>query len=346
MIDITGIEIREIFVHRVGNLLRNEGVAYSELRQQVLPQDKLPLIQFLFGHADRLNSYNFTHSVNPEHNAVYVLAASVFGQSENLKKLSSDIAAHLYSVSNHPRVKAGNLFVGVFDGVRFEGKSHTILGVFKSDTINDFIKVEVSGGKASLKVEQGAAVTSLDKVGLIFLSRKGKPERVLAACSRGEDAIFWNERFLQLAPTHSAKADTKACLDICRAFATQGNSVLNNPERILFLNRSLQFFEDSEKYDELSFASVFTSKTQEKEFKQFKVEREIQDKRNVPDDFEIEKTIVRKERMKFEKNLKLDSNIEIRLRFKNHHDMKKRVEQGFDKEKGLAFYKLYYSTNK
>jgi hypothetical protein len=215
MIDITGIEIRELFIHRVGNLLRNEGVVYSEMRQEVPSLDKLPLIQFLFGHTDRLDSYVFTHSVNPELNAVYVLASAVFGSTENLKKLSFEIAAHLYSVSNHPRVKAGNLFVGIFDGVRFEGQTHTVLGIFKSDTVNDFIKVEVRGGKTFLKVEQGAAITSLDKVGLIFLSRKGKPNRVLAASSRGEDTVFWNERFLQLASTHSAKSDTKACLDTC-----------------------------------------------------------------------------------------------------------------------------------
>jgi hypothetical protein len=346
MIDITSIEIRGMFVHRVGNLLRSEGVTYSDFSQKVPSRDKLPLIQFLFGQADRLNSYSFTHSVNPELNTVSVLATGMSREDGILKKVSCDIAAHLYSVSNHPRVKSGNLFVGVFDGVGLEGKSHRVLGIFKSDTVDDFIKVDVKGGKASLKVEQGAAVTSLDKVGLVFLPRKGKPERILAACARGEDAIFWNDRFLQIVPTHSAKADTKACLDICRAFATQEDGRLDDPERILFLNRSLEFFEKADKYDEQGFASVFTSKAQEKEFKQFKAQREVQDKRDIPENFEIEKIIVRKERTKFEKNVRLDANIEIRLRFKSQNEMKNRVEQGFDEEKGLAFYKLYYSNSK
>ena len=325
MIDITGIRIRELFIHRIGNQLRNEGVSLSESAQQLSPRDELPLIQFLFGNADNLNSYTFTHSVDTELNTLSVLAETIASKPNMLKRTSADIAAHLYSVSNHPRVKAGNLFVGLFDGIRFEGKICNFLGIFKSDTVNDFIKVDVKGGKASLKIEQGAAITSLDKAGLVILPQRGKPKQVLAACARGEDAVFWNEGFFQLVPAHSPKVDTKACLDTCRDFANRG---------------------DGNSDDETDFASVFTSKNQEKEFYQFKNERKTEDQRNIPEYFEIEKTVVRKERTKFQKNVKLDLNIEIRLRFKNQNEMKKRVEQGFDHEKGLAFYKLYYSTKK
>jgi hypothetical protein len=344
MIDITGIKIREVFIHCVGNQLRNEGVAYSDVAQKFAPQDELPLIQFLFGHSDRLNSYAFTHSVDTGLNAVRSLASAISSEIGSFKRVSSDIAAHLYSVSNHPRVRAGNLFVGIFDGIRIAGNSSAALGIFKSDTVSDFIKVNVKDGKASFKVDQGAAVTSLDKVGLVFLSRQTKPETVLSACARGEDAVFWNERFLQLTPVHSAKADTKACLDMCRAFAMRGGGPSEDPERLLFLNRSLQFFETSEKYDDAEFSSVFTSKTQEDNFVVYKTEREVDGKASVPGHFIIDKTVVRKERTKFEKNVRLDAHIEIRLRFQNHQEMKKRVEQGFDREKGMSFYKLYYST--
>ncbi|HSI85696.1 MAG: nucleoid-associated protein [Candidatus Methylacidiphilales bacterium] len=343
MIDITGITIYRLFIHRVGNKLRNEGVICSEAAQQLSLDDELMLINFLFGHSERLNAYTFTHSVDSELNSVYALAHAVTEAPENLDRISADIANHLYSVSNHPRVKAGNLYIGLFEGIQMGGQSHTVLGIFKSDTINDFIKVDVEDGKVSLRVEQGAAVTSLDKVALIFLAKFSKPEKVLAACARGEDAAFWNERFLQLQPIQSAKANTKACLDICRAYATRENGQADDPERILFLNRSLQYFENADRYDEGDFASVFTSESQETEFKQFKAEYADEDEEGLPEKFEIEKTVVRKERAKFEKNIKLDPNIEIRLRFKTQDEMAERVEHGFDEEKGLAFYKLYYS---
>ncbi len=346
MIDITEIQILKLYIHRVGNQLRNEGVSGSESAQNLLRDNKLPLTKFLFGQADRLNPFAFTHSVSPELNTISSLATMVSSQPETIKRVSADIANHLYSVSDHPKIKAGNLFVGLFDGVRFEDKRHTVLGVFKSDTLDDFIKVEVNGGRASLKIEQGAAITSLDKVGLIFLPQKGNPKQVLAACSRGEDAVFWNERFLQLVPVGSAKTNTKACLDICRAFATQKDGKPDNSERVLFLNRSLEFFESSERYSDEDFASVFANKAQEEEFQQFKTARAEDTEQSVPKSFVIEKTVVRKERAKFQKNLKLDSNIEIRLRFKNQTEMKKRVEHGYDRERGLAFYKLYYSTEK
>jgi len=344
MIDITEIQILKLYIHRVGNQLRNEGVISSESAQNLSRDNDLPLTKFLFGQADRLTRFVFTHSVNPELNTIASLATAVSSQPETLKQVSADIARHLYSVSDHPRIKAGNLFVGLFGGVRFAEKHHKLLGVFKSDNLDDFIKVDVNGGKASLKIEQGAAITSLDKLGLIFLPTKGKPKQVLAACSRGEDAVFWNERFLQLLPVDSSKTNTKACLDICRAFASQRDDHSDDAEKALFLNQSLEFFETAERYSDEDFAGVFASKAQEMEFDQFKAERAAE--QSFPKSFVIEKAIVRKERAKFQKNLRLDSNIEIRLRFKDRDEMKKHVEHGFDREKGLAFYKLYYSTEK
>jgi len=342
MIDITGISIRGLCVHRVGNQLRNEGVVCSNSQHEISSHDKLPLVQFLFGHADRLNLFTFTHSVDTTLNAIAQLSSAVGDETAPLKKASRDIAAHLYSVSNHPRIKAGNVFVGIFEGIRFNGRFQNVLGIFKSDAVDEFIKVDVAHGSASLVVEEGAALTSLDKIALVFLPDKGKPTQVLSACARGEEAVFWNERFLQIQTAQSAKADTKACLNLCLTFAKSGDDQPHDPDKLVFLNRSLQYFETAEKFSEEAFATVFTNEAQEKEFLQFKNAQKDEGKLGISNSFKIERDVVRKERRRFQKNVKLDANIEIRLRFNNQADMKKRVELGFDKSKGMAFYKLYY----
>lgn len=344
MIDITALRIRELSVHWVGNLLRNEGVNFSSSVQETHAQDFLSLVQFLFGNLQRLNLYEFTHSVDKSLNTLFSLTTAISSSSRTVSQVSADIAKHLYSVSDHPRVKAGNLFVGIFDSIKIDGKSCPVLGIFKSEAVDNFIKVNIANGKSSITVDHGASLTSLDKLALIPLPPKGKPKHIYAGCVRGEEAVYWTERFLQLKPTHSAKADTMQYLEICRAFAKDGETDIHDSERLVFLNRSLQFFENSEQYDEVNFASVFTSKTQEQEFRRFKEERENTNQWAIPQQFQIEKGVVRKERTKFQKNIRLDSNIEIRLGFKDHEEMKKRVEHGFDPQRKMAFYKLYYST--
>ena len=343
MIDISGIKIRELFIHRVGNLLRNEGTVLAETGQKLSIGDLAPLIKFLFGHSDRLNSFEFTHSVNVELNAVAVVAAASTNKSLSLKDASQQIATHLYSVSDHPRVKPGNLFVGIFEGIVFQKKPRTALGIFKSDAMSPFIKVEVAKGKTTLNVDQGAAISSLDKVALVFLPEKGGPFPVLAACARGEDAVFWNERFLQVAPINSAKSKTKAYLDACREFAVKEDSQFSSTGRALFLNRSLQFFEEAEKFDGKAFANVFSNSAQEREFNRFMEVRDFGLKTGQNEAFSIERAVVRKQRVKFERNIRLDSNIEIRLRFSDQSEMAERVEHGFDEVKRLPFCKLYYS---
>lgn len=343
MIDISGIKIRELYVHRVGNRLRSEEVCYSESPEKLSATDVGIFTQFLFGHSDRLNTFKFDHSIDEKLNAVSSVVRSVTKMPKMLGKASQEIAAHLYSVSNHPKVKAGNLFVGMFDEVLFEGEPTAVLGIFKSDTVSPFIKVKSGRGKNSLDVDRGAAISSLDKVALVVLSPKGRIHAVLSACSRGDDAVYWNEHFLQIVPINSPKTRTKEYLDACRAFAARENNDLPESERILFLNRSIQFFETADKFDEKSFSEVFSNKTQEKAFSKFKSDRAV-DGEGGPPSFVIEKTVVRKERAKFERNLQLDAHIEIRLKFKDQTEMEKRVEHGFDETKGLPFFKLYYTA--
>ena len=345
MINVSGIKICGLFIHRVGNRLRSEQVAYSENPERLAAGDLSILTQFLFGHSDRLNTFKFDHSIDEKLNAISSVAQSVAKSPKALGKASQEIAAHLYSVSNHPKVKAGNLFVGIFEDILFQGKPRTMLGIFKSDTLSPFVKVEAGNGRNSLDIDHGAAITSLDKMALVIFSPKGQILAVLSACARGDDAVYWNQDFLQVVPMSSPKAKTKAYLDACRAFASRDDNDLSEIERTLFLNRSLQYFETADRFDEERFSTVFSNSTQEKAFSKFKADSGVDGEEEDSPTFAIEKTVVRKERAKFERNLRLDSHIEIRLKFKDQKEMEKRVEQGFDESKGLPFFKLYYTAD-
>lgn len=345
MIDVSGVNIRELFIHKVGNLLRNEGTVIAKTPQKLTNETFGPVTQFLFAHADRLNSFEFSHSVDTELNALSAIASALKKSPlQSLEGASQKIAAHLYSVSNHPRVKAGNLFVGVFEGIVWQKKSRTALGIFKSDATSPFIKVDAAKGSTSLNVDQGAPITSLDKIALIFLPEKDGTLPVLAACARGEDAVFWNDRFLQITPTGSSKTKTKAYLDTCRAFAVDDAAQLSATDRVVFLNRSLEFFEGAKRFNEEAFSAVFANEDQKTVFNRL-LEQRTEDLTGTSTSFSIEKTVVKKQRAKFERNMKLDSHIEIRLRFSDRSEMEKRVEHGFDTAKRLPYYKLYYTKD-
>ena len=112
------VQLKEVIVHKVGNPTRGE-----KLKLSVNPltlQDEIVnglLTKYFLGAFNENELYQFTHLHDLELNEVYNYVRTIFENPDQLVKQSVLLAQFLYSKSTHVKVKEGELYVAMFDGV-------------------------------------------------------------------------------------------------------------------------------------------------------------------------------------------------------------------------------------
>jgi hypothetical protein len=79
--------------------------------------------------------YRFDHPTGDLNlNEVYHFAEIIFNDKDTFHENSRQIAKHLYDISNHPKIKSGELYLCYFTGLQIEGESLDAIGIFKSES--------------------------------------------------------------------------------------------------------------------------------------------------------------------------------------------------------------------
>jgi hypothetical protein len=124
-------------IHKVGNKLLDEHLSLSEhslkIDDEVL--DNL-LMNYFLKPFEKVNEvYRFDHPTGDLNlNEVYHFAEIIFNDKDTFHENSRQIAKHLYDISNHPKIKSGELYLCYFTGLQIEGESLDAIGIFKSES--------------------------------------------------------------------------------------------------------------------------------------------------------------------------------------------------------------------
>jgi len=160
-----------VSVHHVGNPSQNEMYALSdhplELKDDVIP--KL-LMQYFLTPFEKTNEvYHLAHSSDLNLNEVFHFVTEVFEDKSKFHGASEQIAKYLYKVSNHPKIKSGELYVAYFTKVQIEGNQLDAIGIFKSENKETYLKVYPDKGGFTFDYEENAInINKLDKGCLVF----------------------------------------------------------------------------------------------------------------------------------------------------------------------------------
>jgi hypothetical protein len=287
--------------------------------------------------------YNFSFSNgNVNLNANYQFCSSIFDVPSNLLKESVNIAKHLFEQGNHPSIKSGDLFVALFNEVELDGKPHEVVGIFKSENPQTFIKVNQQGTDFTVDVEHGINISKLDKGCLVFNCEKAEGYKVCVVdnTNRGTDAQFWKDEFLQVKPAQDNFHSTKDFLTLCKNFVTKqlpNEFEVDKTQQIDMLNRSINYFKEQDDFDVQDFTqSVIQHPEVIESFNQFKRQYETENEVEFADSFEISDAAVKKQNRVFKSVLKLDKNFHIYI-----HGDRNLIEKGVDKD-GRKYYKIYF----
>lgn len=347
MINLYSAQIESLSIHRVGNKSKAEGVFLSS-DPYPLTDELTPLIKEFFFKPFREkeeNYYKFTHDTDLEFHTLYQLAAKIFENPGATHLLSEEIVKHLYDQSEHPHIKSGEVYVAHIENVSIDNIKVDALGIFKSELKQDFLQFRESGENLEMLLEQGINLNKLDKGCLILNHKQEEGFKILSVDANRYDTKYWLENFLGVEMFEDDNFYTKKYLKFCQDFAK--DVVLpaeDKKEEVLFMNRAVNHFAKNNDFNENAFVNeVLENPDLIPEFRHYKQEQAP--KYNIEDltDFSISNKAVSSQRKKIKNLIQLDTNIQIKLDFVNGESAEKFVEKGWDEEKQMYYYLVYFN---
>jgi len=347
MINLFNLNIDNLSIHRVGNKSKGETVFLSENPYRITDELNPLLKEFFFKpfREKEENYFQFAHEVDLEYNEMYNLVSELFANPSNAHELSKKITQYLFEQSNHPHIKNGEVYVTYLTNVSIDNNVVDAIGIFKSELKHDFLQFEEKGTNLDLILQQGISLNKLDKGCLIFNYKKEEGYKILSVDNNRYDAKYWLEHFLNVDAFQDENFMTKKYLKFVQDFAK--DVVLpaeDKKEEVMFMNRSVNYFAKNDEFEESNFLNeVLDNPDLIPEFKNYKVDKaekySIEDITNFP----IANNAVTDVRRKMKNIIELDTNIQIKLDFINPESAEKFVEKGWDEEKQMYYYLVYFN---
>ena len=347
MINLFNAHIESLSIHRVGNKSRNEAIFLS--KQPYQTNDEItPLLKEFFLKSFREkeeNYYQFAHEVDLEYNDMFKLASEVFENPANIHDISKKITKHLFEQSNHPHIKNGEVYVAHFSHLTIDNNQVDALGIFKSELQSDFLQFEEKGTNLEMLLQHGINLNKLDKGCLIFNYKKEEGYKILTVDSNRYDARYWLEHFLSVDAFQDENFITKKYLKFCQDFAKDVVfPAEDKKQEVMFMNRSVNYFAKNDQFEETNFLNeVLDNPDLIPEFKNYKVDKG--DKYSIEDitTFPIANGAVSDARKSIKNVINLDTHIQIKMDFINPESAEKFVEKGWDEEKQMYYYLVYFN---
>jgi hypothetical protein len=342
-INIDTASLRALGVHYVGNKNKPEPLHISTDLLE-LKNDTMKTLQegLLYKFKAVPERYSFYHPSSLQFNEVYSFCRQVFDDAATLQQVSAAIARHLYEASTHPKVKGGELYVAYFEGLAIEGRMYKAIGLFKTENKALFMDIDQQASQFRLTLKEGVEITGMDKGCLIvnYKEEDGYEVMLFDNQNRGEEAQYWKEKFLGLAPQQNGFHQTAHFLTLTKQFITgqlQTEFEVPKTEQVELLNRSIDYFKSKDSFDIEEFQKeIFTSQEVIGSFRSFGSRYTEVNDFDIASSFPISPEAVKKQSRVFKNVVKLDKNFHIYI-----HGRTDLIEKGVETD-GRKFYKIYY----
>jgi hypothetical protein len=347
MIDFSRAELTHFVIHYVGNKGLGEELTLSD-KVYKFKDDfvKETLLRYFLSPFKTDIYHQFKGKVDITLNSVANVCEDIFNDQKGFVKQSRTAAEHLYNQSMHPKVKGGEFYTCYFKDAVVDGELCDAIGFFKTENKETFIKVYQHVDEFDVDCETGININKLDKGALVFNteSKKGYKISIVDVNSRSaEIALYWEEDFLNATLKANAYYHTKNFIDASRGFCEEILVEENNvakQDQMMMLNKSTGYFREKEKFNMKDFEKdVLVQPELISAFKDYRKDYNNRFDLNSVDEFDVSQTAVKKNQKYMRSVVKLDKNFHIYIH--GRHDY---VENGYDDEKGLKYYKLYYTN--
>ena len=209
LIEIGESVVQGVILHQVGNRLREEPLVLADQCFTITESiSNLVLGGYLRGIVNDKNQYMLTHESDMALNDVAHHVSAFFSRKLSFVELSKNLATHLYVSAHHPNIASGDLFVIIFDRLKLNGAYKSAIGIYKSESKQQYISARTDGENRLLEVSSGINPDLIDKGVLIV-----DGSQVIYAIDRlSSRTKYWIEDFLRAKkiPNESIKSAVAA----------------------------------------------------------------------------------------------------------------------------------------
>lgn len=345
MINFSRAQLTYFSIHYVGNKGLGEELGLSEKTIQ-LKDDflKETLHRYLLSPFKTDIFYQFKGKVDSSLAKVSNVCDTLFHKQDNFIKQSQELANYLYDQSTHPKIKGGEFYVCYFKDAMVDGELCDAVGLFKTENKETYLKVYQHVNEFEIDYENGININKLDKGCLVFNTDKKNGYKISIVDTNNrvaECALYWEEDFLNARLKTNAYYHTKNFIDsskgFCEEVLTEENNV-SKQDQMMMLNKSTSYFKERDNFQLKDFEKdVLVEPELIEAFKEYRTDFNKRLDLTAVDDFEVSPTAVKKNQKYMRSVVKLDKNFHVYIH--SRHDY---VEKGFDDQRGLKYYKLYY----
>lgn len=343
MISSISTRIKSCAIHRVGNKLRDEGCLLSE--RQLDDYDNIHefLIEYFLTPFKSEEYFSFYHNIDNSMNEVYMSVRNIFSDTNQVLSKSIDLAKHLYEKSTHPKIKGGEFYVVYFEDCIVDGKSTNAIGLFKSENKDTFLKIQHKSKRFMIESEKGISINKLDKGCLIFNieEEEGYVVAIVDNTNKGSEAKYWTDDFLHVRPRKDSFNQTQNMLSLCKSFVSQLPTDNGKIEKATYMNRSIEALKEEFVNINVFAKQVFEIPELVTEFKQYREDYQKVRDIEIDDTFETASSAIKRRATGTMTTIKLDKNFDI-----NIHGGEQNIVRGYDEERGMYYYQLFFKEEK
>ena len=342
MLDFANVRLNNVILHKLGNKSREEDMVLSDKELSVSDSIKELLMQFFLGHFQEENYYNFFSENGPTVNPVYQYVNDIFQNPEHFVQESVNIAQKLYDAGTHPKIKEGDLYVAYFSDLVVDGELVDAVGIFKSETKQDFLQIKASADGLDIVIEEGINLNKIDKACLIYNTESefGYKLNIIDTTNK-QEAQYWRLDFLGIEQRKDDFYQTQKYMELCKDFVEEvynEEHEVEKPQQIAMLNKSKNYFKENENFSKQDFEENVLQQPEVIEaFNEYKQQYEEEKNVKLEDNFGVSENAAKKQQSKMKSVLKLDKNFHIYI-----HGDESKVSKGVDPDTGMKYYQFFY----
>ncbi len=350
MINKSSAEITKCILHKVANKFNSGQNVFSEDLVR-FDQESYDLMKnFLLKPFGSLTqSYRFSHHADVRLNELNNYATEIFNDESVFVEFSKNMVNHLYEQSNSAQIKTGDVIVVFIKGIVYKDVLTEAVGFFKIENKVDFFQTYLDDNESfDVVVQKGISTRKIDKGCLILNTTDTEGTVVFSVDNNNYDAQYWIKNFLGVKLADDYNSHTQNYLELCKEFSEEViKPEFGKKEQGNFLANTVDYFKEHEAIDYHDFKDeIFTEEKHKDLFEDYKKHYENLNDVLIRNNFDVSGVVLKKEKQKLKTEIKLDTNINIKLDVDAPDAASEYLERGYDEEKKMKYYKIYFNEEK
>ncbi len=347
MITRKNASISKFIIHKVGNKFNDSKNSFSENLVDFDEASYELMLPFLLkSFTSAVQSFRFNHHADISLNEINSYTAQIFSDDEAFIEVSKHIVTHLYEKSNSSQIKTGDVLIAQFEGIEYEEIIINAIGIFKIENRVEFFQTFKENNSYDVLVQKGINSRKLDKGCLILNTNDTQGPIVFSVDNNNYDAQYWTNQFLNIKYADDYRQHTQDYLELCKDFSTEVlKNSYGNQEQSTFLAKTIDYFKENEVVSVEAFKDeVFEDDKHKSLFDDYKKTFEDELDIVIRNQFDVASAVVKKQKQKIKTEIKLDTNIQIKLDIDTPDASAEYLERGYDNEKKMHYYKVYFNA--